>query len=261
LGKRKLMITVIDEETGEVVVRDGGKESRFPMHSAEAFVAASRAWLRAGWDAKYVYSFSWLGRPVIQLPDDLIRIQEVVYRVRPDVLIETGVAHGGSLIFYASLFKAMGNGRVIGVDIEIRPHNRSAIESHKLFPLITLLEGSSVDADVVEKVLRLVRPDERVMVVLDSNHTRDHVLAELRSYAPLVSVGSYIVATDGIMQDLVGAPRSRSDWDWNNPHTAIWDFLAENADFVRDEPVFPFNEGSVHSRVTYWPDAFLKRIR
>ena len=127
------MITTIDEESGEVVVRDGDKETRHPLASAEGFAAASRAWLRAGWDAKYVYGFSWFGRPIIQLPDDLVRIQEVIYAVKPDVLIETGIAHGGSLIFYASLFKAMGRGRVIGIDIEIRPANRAAIESHELF--------------------------------------------------------------------------------------------------------------------------------
>lgn len=255
------MITTIDEETGEVVVRDDGKESRFAMASAEAFAAVSRAWLRAGWDAKYVYSFTWLGRPVIQLPEDLIRVQEVVYRVRPDVLIETGVAHGGSLIFYASLFKAIGKGRVIGVDVEIRPHNRAALESHELFPLITLVEGSSVDPATVEKVRGLLATGERAMIMLDSNHTRDHVLAELKAYAPLVGVGSYIVATDGIMQDLARAPRTRPDWVWNNPRSAVSAFLTENVDFVCEEPTFPFNEGSVDRRVTYWPEAFVKRIR
>ena len=126
------MITILDEDSNEVIVREGGNETRFPLGSAAGFAAATRAWLRAGWDVKYVYSFTWLGRPVIQLPDDLLRTQEVIYRVRPDVLIETGVAHGGSLIFYASLFKAMGAGRVIGIDIEIRPHNRKEIERHEL---------------------------------------------------------------------------------------------------------------------------------
>jgi len=257
----KHVITIVDEDTNEVIVRDGGHETRFPLGSAAAFAAASRAWLRAGWDVKHVYSFSWLGRPVIQLPDDLIRIQEVVYRVRPDVLIETGVAHGGSLIFYASLFKAMGAGRVIGIDVEIRPHNRKAIEEHELFPLITLVEGSSIDPDVIARVRETIRPEERVMVVLDSNHTRDHVLAELRGYGPLVSVGSYIVAADGIMEQMAGAPRSKPDWDWNNPRRAVFDFLAENDGFMLEEPVFPFNEGLVDTRVTYWPDAFLRRIR
>jgi len=255
------MITIIDEEAAEVVVRDGSKETRFPMQSGAAFAAASRAWLRAGWDAKYVYSFTWFGRPVIQLPDDLVRIQEVIYRVRPDVLIETGIAHGGSLIFYASLFKAMGRGRVIGIDVEIRPNNRTAIENHELFPLITLIEGSSVEADTVHRVRQRVHEGERVMVILDSNHERDHVLAELRSYAPLVGVNSYIVVADGIIEDLVDAPRARADWAWNNPRRAALDFLAENSDFAFEEPSFQFNEGYVDRRVTYWPDGFLKRLR
>jgi cephalosporin hydroxylase len=255
------MITTIDEEAGEVVVRENGEEARFPLQSAAGFAAASRAWLRAGWDAKYVYSFTWLGRPVIQLPDDLIRIQEVIYRVRPDVLIETGIAHGGSLVFYASLFKAMGIGRVVGIDVDIRPHNRRAIESHELFPLITLIEGSSIDADIVARVRRLVRQGERVMTILDSAHARDHVLAELRSYAPLVSVNSYIVVTDGLMETLVKAPRAQADWGWNNPRQAALAYLAENQDFAIEEPAFSFNEGLVDRRVTYWPDAFLKRLR
>jgi cephalosporin hydroxylase len=255
------VITIIDEGTGEVTVREDGRETRFPLQSAAAFAAVSRAWLRAGWDVKYVYSFTWLGRPVIQLPDDLVRIQEVIYRVRPDVLIETGVAHGGSLIFYASLFKAMGSGRVIGIDIDIRPRNRSAIECHELFPLITLVEGSSIDPSIVARVREMVQSGERVMVVLDSNHTRDHVLEELRCYGSLVSVGSYIVAADGIMEWLVEAPRSKTDWAWNNPCRAVFDFVEENRDFVLEDPGFPFNEGMVDRRVTYWPDAFVKRIR
>lgn len=150
------MITIIDEERGEVITRGDGPEQRYPLASAEGFAAASRAWIRAGWDAKYVYSFAWFGRPIIQLPDDLIRVQEVIYAVKPDVLIETGVAHGGSLIFYASLFKAMERGRVVGVDIDIRPHNRKAIESHELASYITLIEGNSVDPAIVDQVRKLV---------------------------------------------------------------------------------------------------------
>ena len=189
----------------------------YALASPEAFRVISRAWLRCGWDNKYVYSFTWLGRPVIQLPEDLIRIQEVIYRIKPDVIIETGVAHGGSLVFFASLCHAIGRGRVIGVDIEIRPHNRQAIEAHELFPLITLIEGSSIEKSVISRVKMLVKPGEKTVVVLDSNHTKGHVLNELRAYADLISQDSYIIATDGIMADLVGAPRSNADWSWNNP--------------------------------------------
>jgi cephalosporin hydroxylase len=255
------MITIIDEDAGEVVVCEAGEEVRYPLASADGFAAASKAWIRAGWDAKYVYSFAWLGRPIIQLPDDLIRIQEVIYAVKPDVVIETGVAHGGSLVFYASLFKAIGCGRAVGVDIEIRPHNRRAIEAHELAPLITLIEGSSIDPAIVTEVRGLVRPGETVLVLLDSNHTYAHVLAELEAYAPLVSVGSYIVATDGIMQQVAGAPRSAPDWATNNPRRAAKDFVASHPDYAIEEPVWPFNEGVVDRRVTYWPDAFIRRLR
>ena len=154
----------------------------------------------------------------------------------------------------------MGKGRVIGVDIEIRPHNRRAIEAHPLFPHITLIEGSSVAPEVVTEVKSLARPGEVVMVLLDSCHTKAHVLAELQAYAPLVSVGSYIVAADGIMQQVVGAPRTQPDWSWDNPKQAAMEFVQQNPDFVIEEPPFPFNEGAITQRVTYWPSGFIKRI-
>ena len=252
----------IDLENNEVIVDGTDGVGRYPLASAEGFRVVSKAWLRAGWDAKYVYSFSWMGRPIIQLPDDMIRIQEVIYALKPDVIVETGIAHGGSLIFYASLCKAMERGRVIGVDIEIRPHNREAIEEHPLRSYLTLLEGSSVDPQVVAQVQSQIGNGERVLVLLDSNHSKAHVLAELEAYAPMVSVGSYIVATDGIMHWLgAGAPRSAADWSWNNPRDALHEFVAAHPDFTIEEPSFPFNEGIVRDRVTYWPDAFVKRIR
>lgn len=254
------MITIIDEERGEVIVRNGETEVRHSLASAEGFAAASKAWLRATWDSKYVYSFAWMGRPVIQLPEDMIRLQEVIYALKPDVLVETGVAHGGSLIFYASLFEAMGKGRVIGVDIEIRPHNRAAIEAHEMKKRIELIEGSSTAPDVVAQVKSLIKPGEKVLVVLDSNHSKGHVLDELRAYGELVEVGSYIVATDGIMEQVKGGPRTAEDWDWNNPKAAAHAFVAEDKRFVIEEPAWPFNEGAVTERVTYWPDAFVKRI-
>jgi cephalosporin hydroxylase len=234
-------------------------EVRYPIDSAEAFSIVSKAWLRCGWDNKYVYSFSWLGRPIIQLPEDLLRIQEVIFRIMPDVIVETGVAHGGSLIFYASLFKSIGKGRVIGVDVEIRPHNRKSIEEHPLSSSITLVEGSSIDEDVIQKVKSMICENERVMVILDSNHSKSHVFSELVAYSPLVSVGSYIVVCDGIMKEMVGAPRSKDDWDWNNPMSAIEQFLISNSRFKYDEPQPPFNEGFITERVTYWPNAYLQR--
>ena len=256
-----MTVTIINEESGLVTVRSDGQEVSYPMASSEAFAAASKAWLRAGWDAKHVYSFTWMGRPIIQLPEDMVRLQELIWIEKPDVIVETGVAHGGSLIFYASLFEAMGKGRVIGVDIEIRPHNRQAIESHPMFRRIELIEGSSIDSKIVDDVGSRVRPGEKVMVILDSNHSREHVLGELRAYSRLVDVGGYIVATDGIMQDLVGAPRSAGNWGLNNPQQAARDFIAEDGRFVLEEPEWLFNEGEVRERVTYWPSCYVRRVR
>src|SRR5712671_2832351 len=191
------MITTVDEEHAEVIVRDGERETRFPLASAEGFAAVSKAWLRAGWDTKYVYSFTWLGRPIIQHPEDLVRLQEVIYFLKPDVIVETGIAHGGSLMLNASLMKAMGHGRVVvGVDIEIRSHNRKAIEAHELFPMIRLIEGDSTAPDIVARAASHIRPGDKVLVILDSDHSRDHVRKELEAYHPLVTPGSYIVATD-----------------------------------------------------------------
>lgn len=251
----------IDEQNGVVILDTPEGEKTLPMDSAEAFEAVSAAWLRAGWDAKYVYSFTWMGRPIIQLPEDMMRIQEVIYRVKPDVIIETGVAHGGSLIFYASLCEAMKKGRVVGIDIEIRPHNRAAIEAHEMFPRISLIEGSSTAPETMAQVRAQVKDGDTVLVLLDSNHTKEHVAAELALYSPLVSVGSWIVACDGIMRQVTGAPRTAPDWEWNNPIPAIEEFVAANPDFAIEEPGFPFNEGVVRERVTYWPKAFIRRLR
>jgi cephalosporin hydroxylase len=217
--------------------------------------------LRSGWDNKYVYSFTWLGRPIIQLPEDLLRIQEVIFSLTPDVIIETGIAHGGSLVFYATLCKALGKGRVIGIDVDLRPHNRKAIEAHPLFPFITLIEGSSVAEATIYAVRAQVKPDETVLVLLDACHSKEHVLAELNAYSPLVSKGSYIVAMDGIMEQVAGAPRTQHDWAWNNPKQAAIEFVKAHPEFIIEEPAFVFNEGNVSERVTYWTSGFIKRIR
>ena len=253
------MIVTVDGDRVSVSSSDGVSEE-YGIGTPEAFRILSKLWLRSGWDTKYVYSFTWLGRPIIQLPEDLIRLQEVIYRVKPDLIVETGVAHGGSLIFYASLCKAMAKGRVIGVDVEIRPHNRSAIEAHELSSYITLVEGDSIDPSIVEQVKAQVKPSETAMVLLDSNHSKAHVLGELKAYAPLVTQGSYIVAMDGIMEEIAGAPRTQPDWTWNNPRQAALEFVAAHPEFEIEEPMFLFNESGITERVTYWPSAFLRRV-
>jgi cephalosporin hydroxylase len=251
----------IDPVTATVTVAEAdGKDPRIhSFDSTEAFRLVADAWLRIGWDQKYVYSFTWLGRPVIQLPEDLLRLQELIVSVGPDVIIETGVAHGGSLVFWATLCRALGRGRVVGVDIEIRAHNRRAIEEHPLHDLITLVEGDSTDPETVAGVGRLVGPGETTIVLLDSGHSKEHVLGELRAYADLVTPGSFILVADAIMESVVGAPRTEPDWSWNNPAGAIAEFLAEDPRFAAEEPEFEFNEGLVTERVTYWRGGLLRR--
>jgi cephalosporin hydroxylase len=252
---------IVDPVAGTVTAEGEDGARTYAFDSAEAFRLVSDAWLRIGWDQKYVYSFTWLGRPVIQLPEDLVRVQEVIASVRPDVIVETGVAHGGSLVFYATLCQALGRGRVIGVDIEIRPHNREAIETHALSPLIALVEGDSADPGTVSRVTDRIKPEETVFILLDSNHEKEHVLEELRAYADVVTPGSYFVVMDGIMEQVAGAPRTGSDWSWNNPSGAVANFLMEDDRFAIEEPGFRFNEGSVGERVTYWRNGFVKRLR
>lgn len=230
------------------------------LYSDEAFQLLSALWLKVGWNQKYTYTFSWLGRPVIQLPEDLVRLQEVIYRVKPDVIIETGVAHGGSLVFYASVLKAIGKGRVIGVDIMIRPENRRAIESHELSSQISLVEGSSTDIAIVERVRSLVSHKDAVMVVLDSRHDREHVLEELKQYGRMVTPGSYIIATDGIMRDLHDVPRGRPEWAGDNPAEAAAEFVRGHPEFSLESPAWSFNESTLNTNVTHWPDAWLRRV-
>ncbi|HLP43070.1 MAG TPA: CmcI family methyltransferase [Fibrobacteria bacterium] len=253
------MKLTLDTQARTLLVDEGGKTRSLDLYSDAAFEILSDQWLKVGWNQKYVYSFAWMGRPVIQLPEDMVRAQEVIYRVKPDVLIETGVAHGGSLIFYASLFKAMGKGRVVGIDIEIRPHNRKAIEAHEMKPLIELVEGSSTDKDVVDRVKAMVGPGETCLVILDSNHTKAHVRAELEAYYPMVTPGSYIVATDGSMRDLHDVPRGTPTWKDDHPCAAAAEFVKAHPEFVLEQPAWPFNESTLSRNITHWPDAWLRR--
>lgn len=253
------MKLIVDTEAKTLTEEENGKVCHFNLYSKEAFERLSRQWVRVGWNQKYQYTFSWMGRPIIQLPEDMIRIQEVIYRVKPDVIIETGVAHGGSLIYYASLFKAMGKGRVIGIDIEIRPHNRKAIEAHELSSYIALVEGSSTAPDIMERVKGMLKPDETVLVILDSNHTKQHVADELDAYYAMVTPGSYIVATDGIMLDLHDVPRGAPDWEWDHPTAAAAEFAQGHPQFSIEQPKWPFNESELTDNITHWPSAWLRK--
>jgi len=206
--------------------------------------------------AKYSYNFSWMGRPIIQFPQDMIAMQEILWRVQPDLLIETGIAHGGSLIYYASLMELIGKGRVLGIDIDIRSHNRREIEKHPMAKRIDMIQGSAIDDDLAAKVAERAAEVETVLVVLDSNHTHAHVKRELELYAPLVSVGSYCVVFDTVVEDM--PPGSFPDRPWdigNNPKTALHEYLNENDSFEID--------AAVHEKIliTVAPDGYLKRVR
>lgn len=254
------MKLTLDTDAKTLTVDEGGASKVLALYSKEAFEVVSRQWVRVGWNQKYQYTFSWMGRPIIQLPEDMIRMQEVIHRLKPDVIIETGVAHGGSLIFYSSLCAAMGKGRVVGVDIEIRQKNRAAIEAHPLSDRITLLEGSSTAPEIVAQVKALVGPRETVLVILDSNHTYAHVSAELEAYAEVVTQGSYLVATDGIMFDLADVPRGAPSWATDNPTFAARDFAVRHPEFVIEQPAWPFNESALDQNITHWPGAWLRRL-
>lgn len=253
------MKLTLDTDAKTLTLQNGSGSRTLPLYSRESFEALSQQWVNVGWDQKYPYTFSWLGRPIIQLPEDIIRIQEVIYRLKPDVIIETGVAHGGSLILYASLCKAMGKGRVVGVDIEIRKHNRAAIEAHELAGYIQLVEGNSVAPETLAQVRAQLQPTDVVLVILDSCHSQAHVLAELNHYAPLVTPGSYIVATDGVMEWVADCPRGNPTWKTDNPCSAVKEFIAAHPEFVLETPAWSFNESPLTANVTHWPLAWLRR--
>lgn len=227
-----------------------------PLYSKESFELLSDLWLQVGWELKYPYTFSWMGLPILQIPEDMIRMQEVVWRLRPWVIVETGVAHGGSLVYYASLLQALGGGRVIGVEKGLRC--RAAIAAHPLESFITLIEGDSVDPQVVDAV-RMMCEGHKTLVILDSDHSRAHVAKELAAYHPLIQPGFYIVACDGNLCDLADVPRGKRQWRWDNPKTAAIEFAAKHPEFVIEEPPWPFNESELTRSVTYWPSAWLCR--
>ncbi len=211
-------------------------------------------WIRESAKYKYSYNFSWLGRPIIQYPQDILVLQEIVWKVKPDLIIETGVAHGGSVIFYASMLELLGSsGKVIGIDIDIRKHHRAAIESHPMFRRVELIEGSSTDRDIINRVAREADQADAVMIVLDSNHTHDHVLKELTLYSPFVTKGSYLVVLDTIVEDLPDDFFPDRPWGkGNNPKTAVWEFLESTNRFEIDKEL----ENKL--LITVAPDGFLK---
>lgn len=222
------------------------------LYSRRGLEVVASLWLKLSVEHRLMYEPAWLGIPIIQLPGDIVAMQELIWRVRPDLIIECGVAHGGSAIFYASICELVGKGHVIGVDVEIRQYNRVAIENHPMTKRIDLVEGSSTDPAIFDHVARRARTARTVLVVLDSNHTRDHVLQELALYHRLVTPGSYLVAMDGAAAHTWDVPRGDAKWRDDHPLAAIRQFLA-------DHPEFSIDPHYGRHLITSNPDAFLRR--
>jgi cephalosporin hydroxylase len=214
-------------------------------------------WFEAASRYEYSYHFTWLGRPIIQFPQDMLAVQEIIWSVKPDLIVETGIAHGGSLIFSASLLELLGgDGRVVGIDIDIRQHNRVEIERHPLAKRITMIQGSSIDPAVAEQAHRLATGTSRVIVLLDSNHTHDHVREELRLYSPLVGLGSYLVVFDTDIEFLPDDLCADRPWGkGNNPKTAVDEFLRTNDRFEVDAAL------EAKLLISVAPGGYLKRVR
>ena len=202
------------------------------------FKKQSQEWFKTSLKYEYSYHFTWLGRPIIQYPQDILAVQEIIWKIKPDLIIETGIAHGGSLILSASILELIGKGEVLGVDIDIRKHNELEIEKHSMFKRITMIKGSSIDRKIIKKVQSLARGKKRIMVVLDSNHTHNHVLKELRAYSPLVSKGSYLVVFDTVIQNIPEEYTKNRPWGLNNnPKTAVNEFLKSTDRFKIDKKI------------------------
>ncbi len=227
-----------------------------------ALCEAASKFMHASTQPKYSYNFAWMGRPLIQYPQDIVAMHEILWRTQPDLVIETGIAHGGSLIFSASMLElnaicgGPANARVLGIDIDIRAHNRAAIEAHPMARRIHMMQGSSIAAETIAAVRQFAAGSRNILVCLDSNHTHDHVLAELEAYAPLTSVGNYCVVFDTVVEDLAGQKWADRPWGpGNNPKTAVWKYLETHPEFQIDK--------SVHQKllISVAPDGYLLRVK
>jgi cephalosporin hydroxylase len=218
--------------------------------------ALSRIWVREISPHKYPYNFTWMGRPIIQFPQDIMAMQEIIWEVKPDLIIETGIAHGGSLILYASMLELIGgDGEILGIDVDIRQHNRVEIESHSMFKRITMIEGSSIDEKIAQQVYDFAKGKNTVLVLLDSNHTHDHVLKELQLYSPLVTKNSYLVVFDTLIEDMPDNFFQDRPWGkGNNPKTALWEFLKTNKRFEIDKNI------EAKLLITVAPEGYLKCV-
>lgn len=226
------------------------------MAENKRLLATTRRWFLQTYPYEYSYHFKWLGRPIIQYPQDIMALQELIWSVKPDLIIETGIAHGGSLVFSASILELIGRGIVVGVDIDIRSHNKQEIEKHPMYKRIKMIEGSSTDRNIVKKVYGIAKNKKRIMVFLDSNHTYEHVLEEMKIYSPLVTKGSYLVVFDTIIDDMPKKIFKNRPWSKdNNPKIAVKEFVKSNNRFKIDEKI------ERKLLITAAPSGFLRCIR
>jgi cephalosporin hydroxylase len=245
------------EAKSSLTLKNSNEEFIVNLYSQEGFEMLSNLWIKVSTEFKMMYELKWLGRPIIQFGSDMVMLQQLIWDVKPDIFIETGIAHGGSLIYTASLFEMMGNdGQVIGIDVEIRPHNRSAIQEHTLYKRIKMIEGSSVGEETILALEKLIEGSsgKTITVMLDSNHSKDHVLKELELYSKYVTVGSYMIVQDGAQQWVADIPRGKAEWIDDNPLAAIEEFLKTNSDFIIDESFTRLG-------ITSSPGGYLKRVK
>ena len=237
-----------------LTLESNGNRTSVELYSEAGYDLLAALWTKLTAEFRRQYEISWLGVPIIQFPEDVIVLQELIWRQRPDVIVECGIAHGGALLLYATVCEAIGHGRIVGVDVEIRSYNRVAIEAHPLSSRIELIQGSSIDPDTVAQVRALCAGARRVMVLLDSNHSADHVARELELYHSLVTPDSYLVAMDGAQGQVFDIPSGRPEWREDNPLPAIHGFLARH-------PEFEIDHHQTRLRATSSPDGFLRRRR
>ena len=237
----------------KLVLQADGQEIVVDLYSRDGLDLLSNLWIKVAAEYRVMYEPTWLGRPIIQFPTDILAIQELLWKVQPDVVVETGVAHGGSVVLSASILELIGKGKVIGVDIEIRQHNKEAIESHPLKHRIELIEGSSISTETLATVKNSIGDARSVMVFLDSKHTEAHVMQEMELYAPYVTPGSYLVVHDGAQAWVWDIPRGKSEWKDDHPLGAIHKFLLKHPEFAID-PYW------TRLGITSSPDGFLERV-
>jgi len=237
----------------KITIEDNGKKQVFDLYSDESTEILSNLWCKLSLHNKFTHEITWLGVPIIQLSNDIIMMQELIWKTRPDVIIECGLAHGGSALFYASLLEIIGNGYVIGIDVDIRQYNKIVIQNHSLSHRIKLIEGSSISEHTINQVKKMIFGNNRVMVVLDSNHSKEHVLHELKLYKDFVTAGNYLVVMDGIQKYVWDIPSGKNEWKEDNPLDAIEVFLENNKDFVIDNHY-------ERLKVTANPKGFLRKI-